>query len=204
MGLDRPDSDRFAEVEKQKLLDARAVVQEFGGVIGMLDRYVREGVARAGPRCWVTVTRVRFHDSPPADSFGLLPDFCFVVTDDVEQRPELHSFAIDSEIATDALFDAHPDRAQFRVPAPVNEIERIIGETTGSEVIRRGAQRFLTIEMITLIDPPSEAVAAGGPPGTGIRFALSDAAHKPLYSFTVNWPLAFLLLGIAWEGSDGA
>jgi hypothetical protein len=146
------------------------------------------------------VTRVRFHDSPPADSFGLLPEFRFVVTGDTEQRPELHSFAVDSEVATDALYDAHPDRAQFRVPAPANEIGGIIGETTDSEVIRRGAQRFLTVEMVTLEDPPPEAVAAGGPPGAAIRFALSDAAHKSLYSFTVNWPLAFLILGVAWEG----
>jgi hypothetical protein len=203
MGLNCPEGDGFAEADKQYLLDARAMVQESGGVIGMLDRYVREGVVRAGPRCWITVTRVRLHDSPPADAFGLLPEFCFVVTDDTEQRPELHSFAIDSEIAIDALYNAHPNRARFRVPAPANEIERIIGETTDSEVIRRGAKRFLNVEPVTLEDPPPETVVVGNPPGAGIRFALSDEAHKPAYSFAVNWPLAFVMLRVAWEESNG-
>lgn len=196
--LDR-DDDPFAEIEKRALLDWRAMVQEAGGVLAMQDELVRQGVVRSGPPCWVAVTRVRFADSPGTDSFGLLPVFRFVVSDE-DHRRELHSFAIDSEAATDALHHAHPAFEQGRVPAPAFEIEAgAFGETLGGDVIRRGAERFLTISMVTLEDPPPRA--AGKPPGAGIRFALTDAAHQPLYSFTMNWPLAFVVLGVAWEES---
>jgi hypothetical protein len=129
--------------------------------------------------------------------------FHFVVTDDTEHRRELHSFAIDSEIATDALYDAHPSRAPFRVPAPANEIEPTNLDREDSGIICRGSEQFLTIEMVALEDPPPKAVTTLGPPGAGIRFALSDGARHPLYSFTMNWPLAFVMLGVAWEKANG-
>jgi len=127
-----------------------------------------------------------------------MPVFRFVISDK-DHRRELHSFAIDSEIATDALHHAHPAFRQGRIPAPAFEIEAAAsGKTFDGEVIRRGAERFLTISMVTLEDPPR---VVGKPPGAGIRFAPSDGAHQPLYSFTMNWPRAFVVLSVAWEGS---
>jgi hypothetical protein len=190
-------NDPFAEIEKRELLDWRAMVQEAGGVLAMQDELVREGVVRSGPRCWVTVTRVRFEDSPATDSFGLLPVFRFVISNDDDRR-ELHSFAIDSEVATGALHHAHPAFDRSRAPAPAFELEHpAAGEISSDGIVCRGAELFLMISMVTLEDPPLRT--AGRPPGVGIRFALSDGAHQLLHSFTINWPLAFVVLGVAWE-----
>ncbi len=165
-------NDPFAEIEKRELLDWRAMVQEAAGVLAMQDVLVREGVVRAGPRCWVTVTRVRFADSPATDSFGLLPVFRFVISSDADRR-ELHSFAIDSEVAIGALHHAHPAFERSRVPAPAFKLEPpVAGEISSDGKVRRGAERFLMISMVTLEDPPPRV--AGRPPGVGIRFALSD------------------------------
>jgi hypothetical protein len=189
--------ETLAEREKRALLDARAKIQEAGGVLAMQDESVRDGVVRPGPPCWVAVTRVRYADSPMVDAYGLLPVFRFVVSD-FDHRRELHSFAIDSEIALDAFHHSHPAFEEHHVPAPVYEIEPPTrSEPVGGEVIRRGEIRFLAMSMVTLENPPP--TASRQPPGVAIRFAVSDETHQPLYSFTMNWPLALVALQVAWE-----
>ena len=162
-------------------------MQERGGVPAVEDELVEDGVVRAGAKVWVTVTRVQLEDDPPAEPFDPLPLFRFVISDE-NHRP-LHSFAIDSSGATDQLQLAHPTREQVRVPAPAFAYEALAGS-----VIRRGDDLFLTMSMVS-VEHPSGGLGSG----RGIRFAVADEDNSPLYSFTMDWPLAFLVMGVAWK-----
>lgn len=176
----------------QRTLDLRAQVQEVEGVKAVEDHLVREGVIRIGANWWVKVTRVEFEgDPPPTKYVHLLPVFRFEVSD--EARRPVHSFAIDADKATESLRTAYPTNRHEREPQQAFEIERVEGS-----VVRRAAERFLTIETVEPEVPPHP-----GPIAPGMRFAISDTDHRPLYSFTMEWPDAFLALTVAWEERPG-
>lgn len=186
-----PDDDRRTADDKaaELFLDLRARLQEHGGVHAIQDEMVREGVIGLGPKLWVKVTRVSLVEDRaslrPPD--GLEPILRFVVSDK-DHRP-LHRFAVEREIAVDALQLAHPSNAGLRIPAPAFEYQDV---ATG--LIRAGDRRFLSMTPVTLDDSPDASFARGG----GIRFEISDVEMTPLYSFTVDWPLAFLVINAAY------
>jgi hypothetical protein len=172
----------------ERIWDIQALVQEQRGVVAIEGELVREGVIRPGPKLWVEVTEVALAEEDlsresPAVSPPILR---FVVSDENHRR--LHSFAIEKAIALDVLRLAHPSRAEPRVQAPA-----FVDEEAGDGVVRRGSQRYLSVAMVTLENSPLATFDSGA----GIRFEVFDEEEGALYSFTINWPLAFLAINVA-------
>lgn len=99
------------------------------------------------------------------------------------------SLATTREIALDALELVHPSNAGLRVPAPV-----FVDEEVGNGVIRAGEERFLTMSMVTFDDTPDASLADDAE----VRFQISNQREEPLYSFTLDWSLAFLVISSAY------
>lgn len=172
----------------REVRDLHARIEESGAVAANEDQLVGEGVIRGGPRLWVQAKAVALEDGPPwADPRDPLPVLRFVVSD--AEHCQLHSFAIEKELAQDALRFAHPSAPKAQVPAPAFADEPV---TRG--LIRRGTDRFLTLTPVTL-DLPGRR---GNPDaGAGICFELADESHLSLFNFTIDWPLATFLIHAA-------
>jgi hypothetical protein len=172
----------------RELLDMQARIEEWGGVPANEDELVREGVIRGGPKLWVQARAASVEDGPPwIDPFDPLPVLRFVISD-ADHRP-LHSFAIEKEIAQDALGFVHPSLPQAPVPAPA-----FVDLPLRRGLIRRGSDRYLTMMLVTL-DLPGRA---GNPKaGAAVRFEVADEDHFSLFNFTIDWPLAFFLVKAA-------
>jgi hypothetical protein len=187
----RDEIRRRVDAEAADLFfDLQALLQEHGGVAAIQDELVGHGVIRPGPILWVKVTRVSLVTPAtaalkPPDS---LPPILRFVVSDADHRP-LHSFGIERKVAVDALHLAHPSNAGLRAPVPA-----FVDVPAGAGSIRAGDERYLSMSMVRLDESPDATFAHGA----GVRFEVSGQDEKPLYSFTIDWPLAFLVINAAY------
>jgi hypothetical protein len=164
-------------------MDLRAIVEEHGGVLAIKDELVSDGLIRPGPKLRVNVTTATLVTDEDASLQVSSPlALRFVVSDENHRR--LYSFGIEWELAKDALQRSHGTHNKVRSPAPA-----FVDESVADGVLRAGAGRLLTMSLVRL-----EETLDGFSDGQGIRFELSDRLGDPLANFTVDWPLAFLLI----------
>jgi len=157
------------------------------GAVAIEDELIGKGLIRPGPKRWVKVTQVHLLGVPPSEP-RLLPHLRFVVSE--EDQAQLHSFAIEQAAAVDALQLAHPSNTEPPVPAPA-----FIYEDAGEGLVHRGRDLFLTVSTVRLESQPRGHI---GPPGNGVRFAICDSEDTQIYSFTMDWSLAFLVIIAAY------
>jgi hypothetical protein len=106
------------------------------------------------------------------------------------------------------MSDQEEDRRQHlireaqRVRALVQEHGGIPGfedELIGESMVRPGPKRFVSVTMVWLEDEEREPHELG----CGLRFAVSDENHKPLYSFAVDHQLLIAALAVAYPEGGG-
>ena len=163
-------------------MDLQAVMEEHGGVPAIEGDLMREGVVRVIAKRWVKTAIVTVEGGPSADRCGA-PVVRFSISD--EDHKELHSFGILWETAKDVLQLAHPGHAGHRTHGA-----GFAALPVSDRVVREGDRQYLTASMVTLDCSPTTNVSDGA----GVRFEVSDRHEQPLYSFTVDWPLAFLVV----------
>lgn len=183
------DYRRRANAEAEELfLDRQACLQEHGGVIAIDDELVGDGIIGPGPKLWVKVTRVALAGNDGSAvrlPFDRNPILRFVVSDK-EHLPQ-HSFAVERDAAVEALRLAHPENAALRHP-----VSAFVDEAVAPGIIRAGEERLLAMSGVTL-SPDGDFRR-----GAGVRFEVSDKHKHPLFNFSIDWPLAFLLVNAAY------
>lgn len=96
----------------------------------------------------------------------------------------------------------HWIREAQRVRALLQEHGGIPGfedELIGESLVRPGPKRFVSVTMVWLEDENREPQERG----CGLRFAVSDEDHNPLYSFAVDHQLLLAALMVAYpEGGE--
>lgn len=165
-------------------LRIKALLQ--GGIPAMGGLPAAGGSGKAA-KLWVQVKRVAVEGElpwmEPEDPFPVLRFAIY----DWDRRP-LHSFAIERELAEDALRFTHTTLGQRGTPAAAFADQRV-----SPGLIGRGDQRYLTMSRSTL----GSSHGAGSSPLAAIRFELADDRHRPFLAFTIGRTLVAFMLALA-------